>query len=253
MPATIPTTPRRTVWAVVRVALAGALVFGGLAAVFDGPIRDAIRAIPFGKDVKRELEMAQQFGGVASMIIAGAVIALLQPWRVRRLLDWILAAGLGWFVFGAIKIATGRLRPRIVDDQWASWIGPMGTFTERRSGADVRPIEFWIDGVYASLAMPSTHTTHAAIAAAFLAGMYPRLRWLVVPWIGVVALGRVWFDAHWPSDVLVGGFLGWALGTVVCRGSWGVRLIDWMWKSVVDRSAVPALGKLVAAEREHGV
>lgn len=245
------TPPPRSAGATILRAIVGAAVLGGITWAFDAPIRDAIRAIPFGGDVKRELEMLQQFGGVASMVIAGAVIGLVQPWRFRRMLDWLMTAGIGWAVFAAMKVATGRVRPRI-EHEGSSWVGPLGHFAPEPGAPAVRPIEFWHSEVYASLSMPSTHTTHAAIAAAFLVGMYPRLRWLVVPWVVVVGFGRVWFGAHWPSDVVVGAILGWALGTVVCRGSWGVRAIDWVWVRMIDRKATPALGGLEAAEREHG-
>jgi len=114
------------------------------------------------------------------------------------------------------------------------------------------PYQFWRAGVYESLSMPSTHTTHAAIAAAFLVGFCPRLRWLVVPWICVVGFGRVHFGAHWPSDVVVGGILGWGVGAIVCWSSAGVRLVDWVWKTIVDRNATPALSRLEEAERRAG-
>ena len=228
-------------------ALAGAAA-GGLVMAVDEPIRDAVRSIPMGGDVKRELEMLQQFGGFASIVVVGAIIGLLQRWRFRRMLDWGLAAGLGWIVFGVMKVATGRLRPRI-DHEGGSWIGPAGVFIEPKSGATVHPYEFWREGVYASMSMPSTHTTHAAIAAAFLATMYPPLRWMAVPMIGLVGFSRVYFGSHWPSDVVVGACLGWAWGMVVCQRSWGVRLVDWIWRRAVDRHAEPALPGLVERER----
>jgi len=251
---------RRDAGRIAVAAIAGALIAGGVTFAFDAPIREAIQSFKIHRDLKRELEMLQQFGGTASMVIVGAVIGLVQPWRFRRMLDWLLAAGIGWVVFGAMKITTGRLRPR-VPHEGSSWIGPTGSFHVGEVGEGVKlpsvtvdafhPYQFWRTGVYESLSMPSTHTTHAAIAAAFLVGLYPRLRWLVVPWIIVVGFGRVHFGSHWPSDVVVGGILGWGLGAIVCRSSAGVRLVDWVWKTIVDRNATPALPKLEEAEWTH--
>ncbi len=241
-----PGTRRTILWTIALAVFAG-----GAAWAVDEPIRAVIRSIRLGGDVKRELEMLQQFGGVASMVLIGAAIGLLQPWRFRRMLDWLLAAGLWWVALSVIKVASGRLRPRI-EHEGSSWIGPLGHFAPEPGAPMVRPIEFWRSGVYESLSMPSTHTSHAAIAAAFLIGLYPRLRWMLVPWVVVVGFGRVFVGAHWPSDVVVGGILGWGLGTIACRGSWGVRLVDWVWVTCVDRNARPALWRLEAEERDHG-
>lgn len=220
----------------LALPVTAAVVLGAAVLLLDNPIRDAIRGLPIGGDVKREFESLQQFGGLTSIAVVALVIALLQPARLRRVLDWLAAVALGSLLFNAMKVATGRLRPRITTED--AWIGPLGKFDAGH--AIVHPYEFWKPDVFASLSMPSTHTTHAAIAGVFLAHMYPPLRFLVWPWVAIVALARVYFGSHWPSDVVVGACLGFALGSVVVNRYWGVRALDWVWVRVVDRKASPA-------------
>lgn len=220
----------------LALPVTAALVLGVAVLLLDTPIRDAIRSLPIGGDVKREFESLQQFGGLTSIAIVAAVIALLQPSRLRRVLDWLAAVALGSLVFNAMKVATGRLRPRVTTEE--AWIGPLGEFDAGHG--TVHPYEFWKPDVFASLSMPSTHTTHAAIAGVFLAHLYPPLRYLVWPWVALVALARVYFGSHWPSDVVVGACLGLALGSLVIHRYWGVRALDWVWGRVVDRKATPA-------------
>jgi membrane-associated phospholipid phosphatase len=229
------------------------LVVGALGAAvlipFDWPVRDAIKSVPLGGDVKRELEMLQQFGGVSVLLLVIIIIALLDRARVRRVLDWLLAMGLGILLFNAMKIATGRHRPDVGLD--TVWIGPLGRYDFTGAGHLARPIEFWKTGVFDNLSFPSTHTTHAAIAAVFLAALYPPLRWIVWPLVAITALMRVYVGAHWPSDVLVGACLGYALGHLIIDRYWGVRLLDWIWVKLVDRTATPAFPESVRVDRER--
>lgn len=235
---------RRLVLPLVVAAVGAAVLIP-----FDWPVREAIKSIPLGGDVKRELEMLQQFGGVSVFILVTIVIALLDRARVRRVLDWLLAVGLGTLVFNAMKILTGRHRPDVGLER--VWIGPFGHYDFAGHGDLARPIEFWKPGVFDNLSFPSTHTTHAAIAAVFLAAMYPPLRWLVWPLVALTAVMRVYVGAHWFSDVFVGACLGYALGHVVVDRYWGVRLIDWIWMRIVDRKATPAFPESVRMDREH--
>jgi undecaprenyl-diphosphatase len=58
---------------------------------------------------------------------------------------------------------------------------------------------------------PSGHATNAFMVAAFLGACIKRKRFVFYGIAGLVALSRVYLGVHFPSDVLMGGFLGWSI------------------------------------------
>lgn len=60
---------------------------------------------------------------------------------------------------------------------------------------------------------PSGHTMNAVNFAVLFSFFYPPLLWLVFPFAILVALSRVILGMHYPTDVLVGAFLG---ATIAC-------------------------------------
>ena len=58
---------------------------------------------------------------------------------------------------------------------------------------------------------PSGHTMNAVNFAVLFSVFYPPLLWLVVPFALLVALSRVILGMHYPTDVLVGAVLGFAI------------------------------------------
>ena len=97
--------------------------------------------------------------------------------------------------------------------------------------------------------MPSSHTTHAGIAAVCLGVMYPKLRAFLYTWAALVGVLRVYHGAHRPSAVVVGALLAYPLAYIVATRSWGVRGRDWLWCTLIDRKATPAYPELIARER----
>jgi undecaprenyl-diphosphatase len=58
---------------------------------------------------------------------------------------------------------------------------------------------------------PSGHATNAFMVAAFFGACIKRKRFVFYGIAGLVALSRVYMGVHFPSDVLMGGFLGWSI------------------------------------------
>ncbi len=219
---------------------------------FDGPLSHAASNLErsLGGDVRRELHAWQQFGQGFCLIVVAALIWLLDPVRRRRLLDLLLIVILSQFASMLGKLFIGRPRPRPEFDDPRTFLFPWGTYPIQVAG-ETRHVHAWdiASGAGSDLwSMPSSHTLFAFALATFLTGIYPRIRWLVIALAALVAFARVLFDAHWPTDVVVGGAIGWLLGAWVTRGYLGVRLLDALWVRCVDRRASPAYPALRAAE-----
>ena len=73
---------------------------------------------------------------------------------------------------------------------------------------------------YAS--MPSGHATTAASAAIAIGAIWPRARLAMWIYAGVIAVSRVAVHAHFPSDVLAGGFVG-IFGAILVRNWFAAR------------------------------
>lgn len=67
---------------------------------------------------------------------------------------------------------------------------------------------------------PSRHTTIAFALASFMQSIYSDKLWIGILSYGFAAgvgLSRVYENEHWPSDVLIGAALGYAIGQTVYR------------------------------------
>lgn len=75
------------------------------------------------------------------------------------------------------------------------------------SHLDVNPVTQPLD----QYSFPSGHTMHATAFIVQLAVYYPDVMWLMLPFAVSVAVSRVILGLHYPSDVLAGVLIGWAL------------------------------------------
>jgi len=231
------------------------LIVVGFIAVhpFDGPLAAGAARLreSLHGDFRRELEAWQQYGQAIAIIVTALVLWLLDPARRRRLLDLGLAVVLAEAVSQSSKMLIGRPRPRPQFNDPTTFLSPWGEYPVM-VGNHYKLVHAWDKSAGANTdlwSMPSSHTLFAAMLSVFLVTLYPRLRWPALALTLLVAFGRVLFDAHWPTDVVVGAGLGWLIGRLVVPTYSGVRLLDWVWTRVIDRSAQPALPTLLAAER----
>ena len=58
---------------------------------------------------------------------------------------------------------------------------------------------------------PSGHTLHAVMFTLIAIAWFPLLAAVLVPFTLLVALSRIVLGLHYPSDVVVGGLIGWGL------------------------------------------
>jgi len=232
-------TLRRAVWvlALCAVAAAALLPVDGAAAEFCRRFRGD-GDLTIGGDLRRTLSMLQQFGDVATSVLIGIVIFRLDPPMRRRMLDWVAAALAVSAATHVLKILFGRPRPtRLFNDVypgydsalhfvgfWRQYPIPHGVDDGNVEHVWRYSWELWA-GIGSDLAsMPSSHTSAAAALAVALSRMYPRITGLVWALVVIVGTARVLFGAHYPSDVVAGAGVGYAVAVLAMDGSWGRRL-----------------------------
>lgn len=192
----------------------------------DGAIDKALHGASFPGDIRRELQALQQYGQGSVSVLLAIAIALLAPGRLRQLWVWGIAAALTGIVTTLLKMGLGRPRPRMQEPYDPTlFLGPFGQYPHTGKDGVIRLVHSWdiTAGISSDLwSMPSSHTAFAFVASTVLAAMFPRLRWLVFPLAALVGFARLLFDAHYLSDVLVGGAVGYLL-TVFTIRTWGAR------------------------------
>lgn len=100
-----------------------------------------------------------------------------------------------------------------------------------------RPI---LDDAYASF--PSGHSNSAFVISTWLSWLYPPARGVFMFAAAGCAASRVYNSRHYPSDVLVGGGLGWLITLWVLSRRWPMRMADRVW----DRSRRKRAARQVA-------
>jgi membrane-associated phospholipid phosphatase len=222
-----PVSPR-----FVAFALGSALVLAAAIVPIDGWIVTHIGphqgglASRLGGDVVRELEFLQQFGAVTSMLVAGAIIWLLDPAKKRGVLHLAITLATCGLLGHVLKIFFARPRPRVLFDAtpmsgfdtpthfaffWRSYPLPRAE-GDTTTYLWAHSWELW-KGIGSDLAsFPSSHAMASACAAACLAHLYPRLSPLLLALAIGVALCRVLLGAHYLSDVVFGSTAGLVYG-----------------------------------------
>lgn len=202
----------------------------------DGLVEGWWASLVMPSDVDQELRFLQQFGQFGSLILVSVLVcSLCRPAIRRTLLDLGLAVLVTVLLDLLFKSLIGRLRPAFGDP--GDVLGP-----------------WWMQGDNDTTwsqrgSTPSTHTAAAAVLATWIWVVFPRVRWLGVAFTVCVATARVRFASHWPSDVLLGAATGVIGGSLVIGRLWATRLLDALWRLLVDRTASPAWPDVAAAVR----
>jgi membrane-associated phospholipid phosphatase len=221
VPCTRRITPGHAALVVVGcvVAVAGLLPLDGAAMEFARRFGES-GDLRLGGDLRRELLFVQQWGDFVCSLLVLTASYLLDTARRARLWDAVGAIAVTAVAYQSLKILVGRPRPKYGD--------PMTFFTSVRpydlDGTARYSWEVW-GGISSNLwSMPSSHSAAAMCLSVILMRLYPRLTPLVLPLAFVVAVCRVLFTAHYPSDVVAGLAVGYLGAGVAMDRCWGTRL-----------------------------
>lgn len=126
--------------------------------------------------------------GVFWYTLMAAMLLTQQALSVQAVLHMALAGLSGTLIYKWLKHKTHRPRPfEVRQDVWV--VGkPLDRFS-----------------------FPSGHTLHAVVFGLIAISYFPILSLLVVPFMVMVAMSRVILGLHYPSDVLAGAGIGYAI------------------------------------------
>ncbi len=97
---------------------------------------------------------------------------------------------------GFLKVLIGRSRPIFFDAQGETFFKP------------------WIfDDFFNS--MPSGHAAASFAGLVMIGMLFPKIKWATWTLAVIIALSRIYVGAHWPSDVILGAFIGMISADVV--------------------------------------
>jgi membrane-associated phospholipid phosphatase len=135
----------------------------------------------------------------AALLLGGPASAPASVASRWRALLPLIAATLGGIAAEVLKLLLRRERP------------------EAHAGAYL--FRSWRDHPLSTsgLALPSSHALVAFAAAAMLARLYPRARWLWYALAAGCALTRVLARAHFLSDVTLSAIVGWGVAAIIWR------------------------------------
>jgi undecaprenyl-diphosphatase len=136
--------------------------------------------------------------GVTLLVVCTALALASRVSGRSRLHDASCLAALAFASAGLVEFTLKHLvgRPRPVTALTASPIDP--------SLAEID-------------SFPSGHATSVFAVATVFAAYYPRLRWPLYGFAAAIALGRVYLERHYPSDIVAGAAIGMAFAVCLYR------------------------------------
>lgn len=183
--------------------------------VIDPAAWDAYRASQRRLESGALYQMCRAAGYLPSWIVVGAALLLQarpgrpEPRTHRPAGGWaglliIAAAALAGGVAEILKPLLGRLRPNLTNGVHA-YRGYPG-----------------LDSAKVAYGLPSSHAAVAFGAAFMVAFLYPRAG--VVALLAAVGCGvtRVLAGAHFATDILAAGVVGYAVAKLIRPGGWGI-------------------------------
>jgi len=143
--------------------------------------------------VRRFFSGVSRLGDHPAWVVLGlATAAQLDGPILPFVLQSLLTAAAGIVVYKLLKEKLVRERPFITHRDIICGTAPLDRYS-----------------------FPSGHTLHAVSFAILYSSHVPAMLWVLAPFALLIAASRIILGLHYPSDVLVGGSLGAAIGTSV--------------------------------------
>jgi len=152
-------------------------------------------ALEFKGDIKRESRWLAQYGQSVCTPVAALLVWRLDPQPQLKpvmVIACVLAASISCAI---LKRTLGRVRPG--RENAGKFLGPSWKHANYRES------------------FPSSHSACAVALSAVLATLYPSGAPVFWALAIITAMLRYLLDAHWPSDVLGGSALGYAVAFAV--------------------------------------
>ncbi len=165
------------------------------------------------------------YGGGATVAVGAALIYAFdrRPARALALVLIVLAVSVTNY---SVKLLTGRLRPLGAEQTLGgfrtSFAGPLAAV-----------------GHAGRQSFPSGHTAAAVSQSVVLASFYPAAAPVFCGLAIVVGLARIYYEAHFPSDVLAGALLAYAMSRWLLASPRFGRLCERLASRRRRRSATP--------------
>ena len=136
--------------------------------------------------VSRFFAVISRLGNGVFWYVLMLLLPIVHGWAALQVSSHMsLVALVGVLLYKWLKTSTSRVRPFHYDGSIFQNVAALDQFS-----------------------FPSGHTLHAVSFSWVLLTYYPQWATLVIPFSVLVALSRVILGLHYPSDVLIGAFLG---------------------------------------------
>ena len=132
-------------------------------------------------------------------------------------------AGIIWFLITAVLFIKKKKGPLVFASIYGAGVTSWALveLILKPLVARVRPTELMgaiiVGSTSHDFSMPSGHATIAFAMATVLSQKEPKWRWLFFSLAILISLSRIYLGKHYPLDVIMGGFIGAAIGSLSHR------------------------------------